>query len=152
MFSPLSDVPLFAGLTPDDCAAIEQRMQRCDFVPSSIAGPAARSAARRVDPLQGSLVSLFITRQAIGAFKYNANVYDFGTRNFTFDTDFLSPALLPPGTPMFRDVNTLTFRPILRPNQYLLSLQAEHLNASVLAEMMVECECPRDMTRLEHGE
>jgi len=27
------------------------------------------------------------------------------------------PALLPPGTPMFRDVNTLTFRQILRPTQ-----------------------------------
>jgi hypothetical protein len=25
--------------------------------------------------------------------------------------------LLPPGTPMFRDINTLTFRQMLRPNQ-----------------------------------
>jgi hypothetical protein len=45
------------------------------------------------------------------------NVYDYGVRNFNFDTDFLLPSKLPPGTPMFRDVNTLTFRQILRPTQ-----------------------------------
>jgi hypothetical protein len=44
-------------------------------------------------------------------------VYNFGVRNFSFDTDFLLPTLLPPGTPMFRDMNTLTFRQILRPTQ-----------------------------------
>jgi hypothetical protein len=64
---------------------------------------------------RGSIVSLFISRQAVGTFKYGQNVYDFGARNFTFDTDFLLPSLLPPGTPMFRDVNTLTFRQLLRP-------------------------------------
>ncbi len=66
---------------------------------------------------RGSLVTLHISRQATGTFKYNQNVYNFGARNFTFDTDFLDPALLPPGTPMFRDINTLKFRQILRPNQ-----------------------------------
>jgi hypothetical protein len=66
---------------------------------------------------RGSLVTLHNSRQATGTFKYNTNVYDFGVRNFTFDTDFLTPALLPPGTPMFRDINTLKFRQILRPNQ-----------------------------------
>ena len=45
------------------------------------------------------------------------NVYAPGTRAFAFDTDFLTPTLLPPGTPMFRDINTLKFRQILRPNQ-----------------------------------
>ncbi len=45
------------------------------------------------------------------------NVYDYADRNFKFDSEFLQPALLPPGTPMFRDVNLLTFRQILRPNQ-----------------------------------
>ena len=65
----------------------------------------------------GSIVSLFHSRQATGTFKYGSNVYDFGDRNFKFDSDFLLPALLPPGTPMFRDVNTLTFRQILRPTQ-----------------------------------
>ena len=40
-----------------------------------------------------------------------------GARDYNFDTDFLTPSLLPPGTPMFRDINTLTFRQLLRPNQ-----------------------------------
>ena len=66
---------------------------------------------------RGSIVTLHISRQATGTFKFNTNVYNFGVRNFSFDTDFLTPALLPPGTPMFRDINTLKFRQILRPNQ-----------------------------------
>lgn len=69
---------------------------------------------------RGSMVSLFISRQATGTFKYHTtlpNVYDYADRNFKFDDEFLQPALLPPGTPMFRDVNMLTFRQILRPNQ-----------------------------------
>ncbi len=69
---------------------------------------------------RGAIASLFISRQATGTFKYhgsNANVYDYADRNFRFDDEFLQPALLPAGTPMFRDVNLLTFRQILRPNQ-----------------------------------
>jgi len=66
---------------------------------------------------RGSIVSMFISRQATGTYKYTRQVYDFGLRKFVFDTDFLLPSLLPPGTPMFRDVNTLTFRQLLRPNQ-----------------------------------
>lgn len=66
---------------------------------------------------RGSIVSLYTARQHTGIYRFNTNVYSPGTRNFTFDTDFLTPALLPPGTPMFRDINTLKFRQILRPNQ-----------------------------------
>jgi hypothetical protein len=66
---------------------------------------------------RGSMVSLYTARQFTGMFKNNANVYTQGTRDFSFDTNFLQPTLLPPGTPMFRDVNTLRFRQILRPNQ-----------------------------------
>jgi hypothetical protein len=69
---------------------------------------------------RGSIVSLHINRQAIGAYKFassNNHIYNAGPRNFSFDIDFLTPSLLPPGTPMFRDVNTLQFRQILRPNQ-----------------------------------
>jgi hypothetical protein len=69
---------------------------------------------------RGSMVSLFNSQQATGTFKYhgtNRNVYDYADRNFKFDDEFLQPTLLPPGTPMFRDVNLLTFRQILRPNQ-----------------------------------
>ena len=39
------------------------------------------------------------------------------TRGYSFDVEFLTPSLLPPRTPMFRDINTLTFRQILRPTQ-----------------------------------
>ncbi len=66
---------------------------------------------------RGSMVSLFFSRQAIGPYRADANVYAPPTRGYNFDTDFLTPALLPPGTPMFRDINTLKFRQILRPNQ-----------------------------------
>jgi hypothetical protein len=66
---------------------------------------------------RGSIVSLFISRQATGTYKCCQRVYDYSAREYNFDTDFLLPALLPPSTPMFRDVNTLTFRQILRPNQ-----------------------------------
>ena len=65
----------------------------------------------------GSIVSLWISRQAIGTYKCCTNVYGPPTRVYSFDTNFLLPSLLPPGTPMFRDVNTLTFRQILRPTQ-----------------------------------
>ena len=72
----------------------------------------------------GSLVSFFSSRQAVGTYKSGVtlaaaqrNVFSVANRAFTFDTDFLAPTLLPPGTPSFRDVNTLTFRQLLRPTQ-----------------------------------
>jgi hypothetical protein len=66
---------------------------------------------------RGSMVSLFYSRQAVGIYRADSNVYGAPTRGYNFDSDFLSPPLLPPGTPMFRDINTLKFRQILRPNQ-----------------------------------
>ena len=66
MISSLSDVPLFAGLKPAECAALEQHMQRCDFVPQTVivregsAGEAAflilsgKVAVRRKDPDSGA--------------------------------------------------------------------------------------------------
>jgi hypothetical protein len=67
---------------------------------------------------RGSIVSFFISRQATGIYKSGAFTYGAPTtRVFNFDLDFLLPDKLPPGSPMFRDVNTLTFRQLLRPNQ-----------------------------------
>ena len=66
---------------------------------------------------RGSIVILFNSRQAIGTYKCCQRVYSYSVRDYNFDTDFLTPSLLPPGTPMFRDVDTLTFRQLLRPNQ-----------------------------------
>lgn len=58
---------------------------------------------------------MFTSRQAVGTYKCCADVYTPPTRAFVFDTDFLIPALLPPRTPMFRDVNTTGFAQIVRP-------------------------------------
>ena len=72
----------------------------------------------------GSLVSFYRSRQAVGTYKSgvtlaanNRNVFSVTNRLFTFDADFLETPLLPPATPSFRDVNTLTFRQLLRPTQ-----------------------------------
>ena len=66
---------------------------------------------------RGSIASLYHSRQAIGTYKCCTIVYSPPTRGYNFDVEFLTPALLPPRTPMFRDVNTLTVRQILRPTQ-----------------------------------
>jgi hypothetical protein len=39
------------------------------------------------------------------------------TRNYAFDVDFLTPALLPPNTPVFRDMNAVGFSQELRPGR-----------------------------------
>jgi hypothetical protein len=66
---------------------------------------------------RGSIVSFYLNRQAVGTYKCCNVVYAPPTRGYNFDTDFLTPSLLPPRTPMFRDINTLTFRQLLRPTQ-----------------------------------
>ena len=59
---------------------------------------------------KGSLVSLFYATYGTGTFKCCNVVYGVPTRAFHFDLDFTSPGGLPPGTPMFRDVNALSYR------------------------------------------
>lgn len=66
---------------------------------------------------QGSLVSMFYNRQATGIFKCCNTVYSPPTRGYSFDVNFLNPTLLPPRTPMFRDVNTTGFTQLMLPNQ-----------------------------------
>jgi hypothetical protein len=67
---------------------------------------------------RGSFVSLYTSQQGTGMFRCCENIYGPPTtRIYSFDTNFLTPALLPPGTPMFRDINALTFRQILRPTE-----------------------------------
>jgi hypothetical protein len=63
------------------------------------------------------MASLFYDRQAVGYFKCCNTVYDPPTRAYAFDTNFLTPSLLPPRTPMFRDVNTTGYTQLLLPNQ-----------------------------------
>ena len=66
---------------------------------------------------EGSLVSLFYSRQATGLFNSGGNNYSPPTRGYQFDVNFLTPTLLPPRTPMFRDINTTGFTQLLLPNQ-----------------------------------
>jgi hypothetical protein len=66
---------------------------------------------------KGSIATFFYSRQAIGVYKCCNTVYGAPTRQFSFDTDFLDPALLPPLTPMFRDTNSLGFAQEVRPGK-----------------------------------
>jgi hypothetical protein len=72
---------------------------------------------------RGSMASLYYNRQGVGTFKccsgtaQDGIVYSVPIRNFQFDTDFLQPALLPPNTPMFRDLNVIGFSQELRPGK-----------------------------------
>jgi len=61
----------------------------------------------------GSIVSLYYSTYNTGVYKCCNVVYNPPTRNYSFDIDFSTPAGLPPGTPMFRDVNSLGFREML---------------------------------------
>jgi len=66
---------------------------------------------------EGSIVSLFYNRQATGLFNSGGNNYSPPTRGYKFDVNFLDPTLLPPRTPMFRDINTTGFTQLLLPTQ-----------------------------------
>jgi hypothetical protein len=61
----------------------------------------------------GSIVSLYYSTYNTGVYKCCTTVYNPPTRNYSFDIDFSSPQGLPPGTPMFRDVNSLGYRQML---------------------------------------
>jgi hypothetical protein len=66
---------------------------------------------------RGSMATFFFHRQGVGTYKCCATVYGAPQRNYAFDTDFLNPALLPPNTPMFRDLNTVGFAQEMRPGK-----------------------------------
>ena len=63
---------------------------------------------------RGSMASFYFNRQALGTYKCCTNVYSPPTRAYSFDVEFLDPALLPPKTPMFRDINTTGFLQITK--------------------------------------
>jgi hypothetical protein len=66
---------------------------------------------------RGSIVSFYYNRQATGVYKCCTTVYSPPSRGYNFDANFLTPSLLPPRTPMFRDVNTVGFSQMILPNQ-----------------------------------
>ncbi|MGH9564813.1 MAG: hypothetical protein ACRD4I_02415, partial [Candidatus Angelobacter sp.] len=63
----------------------------------------------------GSLVSFFTARQAVGVFKCCTVVYGAPSRKYDFDTNFLDPSKLPPGTPRFQDIDNLGYHQDFRP-------------------------------------
>jgi hypothetical protein len=63
----------------------------------------------------GSLVSLFYSQYATGIFKCCTTVYSPPNRVYKFDTLFLDPTKLPPGTPTFQDIDNVSFRQDFRP-------------------------------------
>jgi len=66
---------------------------------------------------KGSIINLFFNRQAVGTYKCCTIVYNPPTRGYNFDIEFLNPQLLPPRTPLFRDINTTGFTQLLLPGQ-----------------------------------
>ena len=58
---------------------------------------------------RGSLVSLYYSQYATGTFKCCTLAYGPPPRYYYFDTAFLDPTKLPPGTPMLQDVVNLTY-------------------------------------------
>ena len=74
----------------------------------------SRTGAELRSNYRGSIVSLYYYRQAVGSYKCCDTVYAPPSRAYAFDTDFLVPSQLPPGTPRFRDINNLSFRQTIR--------------------------------------
>jgi hypothetical protein len=66
---------------------------------------------------EGSMVSMYYNHQAVGTYKCCNNVYNPPSRGYQFDTNFLTPSLLPPLTPMLRLVNTIGYTQMILPTQ-----------------------------------
>ncbi len=75
----------------------------------------ARGANGATVNYAGSLISMYYSQYATGIFKCCTAVYGAPTRNYFFDTQFLNPNNLPPGTPMFQDVVSLGFHQSFTP-------------------------------------
>jgi hypothetical protein len=60
----------------------------------------------------GSIINLFNSRNNNGAFKCCGVVYSPPVRNWVFDSSFLDPARLPPGTPFFQAIQITGFQRI----------------------------------------
>jgi hypothetical protein len=70
---------------------------------------------------QGAMANMFYNRQAVGTYKIgNGSWSVYGVpslRAYQFDQDFLQPTLLPPLTPMFRDMDATGFSQNLQPGK-----------------------------------
>lgn len=84
-------------------------------IPTSLGAPSPQAKASLY--YKGSLVSLYWAMYNTGTFKCCNLVYAPPNRQYYFDTLFTVPQNLPPGTPMFRNVDNLTYRQ----NQFALT-------------------------------
>lgn len=64
---------------------------------------------QRLD-FSGSLINLFNSNNNNGSFKCCNTVYNPPIRNWVFDSTFLDPSRLPPGTPFFQYIQTTGFQ------------------------------------------
>lgn len=60
----------------------------------------------------GSMASMYYSQYATGVFKCCNMVYQPPSRVYKFDTDFLNMNKLPPGTPRFRDVESVGYQQV----------------------------------------
>jgi len=66
---------------------------------------------------KGSMVSMYYSTYATGTDKNGGGtVYEPPTRNYTFDPLFTTYQNLPPGTPLFRDIDNLSYRQSFTPH------------------------------------
>lgn len=66
---------------------------------------------------KGSMVSMYYSTYATGTDKNGGGtVYEPATRNYIFDPLFTQPQNLPPGTPLFRDIDNLSYRQSFTPH------------------------------------
>ncbi len=65
---------------------------------------------------KGSMVSMYYSTYSTGTDKNGGGtVYEPPTRNYIFDPLFTKPQNLPPGTPLFRDIDNLSYRQSFTP-------------------------------------
>jgi len=65
---------------------------------------------------QGSLASLYTSQYGVGVYKCCNTAFTPAILNYSFDTDFLNSALLPPGTPRVQDIVVMGFRQLFSSN------------------------------------
>jgi Tfp pilus assembly protein PilX len=75
-------------------------------IPTTLGGDGKYAQLR----YKGSIVSLYWAMYATGTFKCCGLVYNPPDRQYVFDSLFSTPTNLPPGTPMFRNVDDLSYR------------------------------------------
>lgn len=62
--------------------------------------------------LIGALIPLYHSTQAMGPYNANSTIYGAPSRNWAFDSSFLNPQRLPPGTPQFQYIEATGFKQV----------------------------------------